>query len=31
MGCSTAIRTIQDLQERRDELLAIFAKHGAHS
>jgi len=31
MGCSTAIRTIQDLQARRDKLLDIFAKHGAHS
>ncbi|MEQ8960714.1 MAG: nucleotidyltransferase family protein [Coleofasciculus sp. C2-GNP5-27] len=31
MGCSTAIRTIEDLQEHRDELLAIFAKHGAHT
>ncbi|MEQ9550088.1 MAG: nucleotidyltransferase domain-containing protein [Coleofasciculus sp. G3-WIS-01] len=31
MGCSTAIRTIEDLRDRRDELIAIFSKHGAHS
>ena len=30
MGLSIAIRTIEDLRDRKDKLLPIFAKHGVH-
>ncbi len=31
MTLSTAIRTIEDLRERREQLLTIFAKHGVYN